>query len=95
MHLFHKIDGMDNTVHNDQTGPSAAVWSRYALFEYAILLSVKLCTIYLKYLDRYDKPTLFTQIKQHFKEQQHLLQQLQALGAQEMQWAQALDKGPW
>ena len=24
----------------------------------------------------------------------HLLQQLQALGAQEMQWAQALDKGP-
>ena len=27
--------------------------------------------------------------------QQHLLQQLQALGAQEMQWAQALDKGPW
>ena len=28
-------------------------------------------------------------------QQQHLLQQLQALGAQEMQWAQALDKGPW
>ena len=27
-------------------------------------------------------------------QQQHLLQQLQALGAQEMQWAQALDKGP-
>ena len=26
--------------------------------------------------------------------QQHLLQQLQAVGAQEMQWAQALDKGP-
>ena len=28
-------------------------------------------------------------------QQQHLLQWLQALGAQEMQWAQALDKGPW
>ena len=27
-------------------------------------------------------------------QQQHLLQPLQALGAQEMQWAQALDKGP-
>ena len=26
-------------------------------------------------------------------QQQHLLQWLQALGAQEMQWAQALDKG--
>ena len=32
----------------------------------------------------------------HWSEkQQHLLQRLQALGAQEMQWAQALDKGPW
>ena len=28
-------------------------------------------------------------------QQQHLLHQLQALGAQEMQWAQALDKRPW
>ena len=28
-------------------------------------------------------------------QQQHLLQRLQALGAQEMQWAQALEKGPW
>ena len=28
-------------------------------------------------------------------QQQHLLQPLQALGAQEMQWAQALDKRPW
>ena len=28
-------------------------------------------------------------------QQQHLLQWLQVLGAQEMQWAQALDKGPW
>ena len=28
-------------------------------------------------------------------QQQHLLQCLQALGAQEMQWAQALEKGPW
>ena len=27
-------------------------------------------------------------------QQQHLLQWLQALGAQEMQWAQALNKGP-
>ena len=27
-------------------------------------------------------------------QQQHLLQWLQVLGAQEMQWAQALDKGP-
>ena len=27
-------------------------------------------------------------------QQQHLLQRLQALGAQEMQWAQMLDKGP-
>ena len=27
-------------------------------------------------------------------QQRHLLQWLQALGAQEMQWAQALDKGP-
>ena len=27
-------------------------------------------------------------------QQQHLLQRLEALGAQEMQWAQALDKGP-
>ena len=27
--------------------------------------------------------------------QQHLLQRLQALGVQEMQWAQVLDKGPW
>ena len=27
-------------------------------------------------------------------QQQYLLQWLQALGAQEMQWAQALDKGP-
>ena len=27
-------------------------------------------------------------------QQQHLLQWLQALGAQEMQWAQMLDKGP-
>ena len=27
-------------------------------------------------------------------QQQHLLQLLQALGAQKMQWAQALDKGP-
>ena len=27
-------------------------------------------------------------------QQQHLLQWLQALGAQEMQWAQVLDKGP-
>ena len=27
-------------------------------------------------------------------QQQHLLQWLQALGAQEMQWAQALEKGP-
>ena len=27
-------------------------------------------------------------------QQQHLLQRLQALGPQEMQWAQALDKGP-
>ena len=26
--------------------------------------------------------------------QQHLLQRVQALGAQEMQWAQGLDKGP-
>ena len=26
-------------------------------------------------------------------QQQHLLQRLQALGAQKMQWAQALDKG--
>ena len=32
----------------------------------------------------------------HWSQQkQHLLQWLQALGAQEMQWAQALDKGPW
>ena len=28
-------------------------------------------------------------------QQQHLLQRLQALGAQELQWAQALNKGPW
>ena len=28
-------------------------------------------------------------------QQQHLLQWLQALGTQEMQWAQALEKGPW
>ena len=28
-------------------------------------------------------------------QQQHLLQRLQALGAQEMQWAQVLDKSPW
>ena len=28
-------------------------------------------------------------------QQQHLLQRMQALGAQEMQWAQAIDKGPW
>ena len=28
-------------------------------------------------------------------QQQHLLQWLQALGAQEMLWAQAHDKGPW
>ena len=28
-------------------------------------------------------------------QQQHLLQWLQALGAQEMQWAQALEKRPW
>ena len=28
-------------------------------------------------------------------QQQHLLQWLQALDAQEMQWAQALEKGPW
>ena len=28
-------------------------------------------------------------------QQQHLLQWLQALGAQEMQWAHALEKGPW
>ena len=27
-------------------------------------------------------------------QQKHLLQWLQVLGAQEMQWAQALDKGP-
>ena len=27
-------------------------------------------------------------------QQQHLLQRLQAMGAQKMQWAQALDKGP-
>ena len=27
-------------------------------------------------------------------QQQHLLQWLEILGAQEMQWAQALDKGP-
>ena len=27
-------------------------------------------------------------------QQQHLLQQLKALSAQEMQWAQMLDKGP-
>ena len=27
-------------------------------------------------------------------QQQHLLQWLQALGAQEMQWVQALDRGP-
>ena len=27
-------------------------------------------------------------------QQQHLLQWLQALGAQEMQWTQAIDKGP-
>ena len=27
-------------------------------------------------------------------QQQHLLQWLQALGAQEMQWVQALEKGP-
>ena len=27
-------------------------------------------------------------------QQQHLLQRLQALGAQEIQWTQALDKGP-
>ena len=27
-------------------------------------------------------------------QQQHLLQRLPALGAQEMQWAQMLDKGP-
>ena len=27
-------------------------------------------------------------------QQQHLLQWMQAMGAQEMQWAQALDKGP-
>ena len=29
------------------------------------------------------------------RQQQHLLQWLQALGAQEMQWAQASDRGPW
>ena len=29
------------------------------------------------------------------QQQQHLLQWLQALGAQEMQWAQALEKWPW
>ena len=28
-------------------------------------------------------------------QQQHPLQQLQVLGAQEMQWVQVLDKGPW
>ena len=28
------------------------------------------------------------------EQQQHFLQWLQALGTQEMQWAQALDKGP-
>ena len=28
-------------------------------------------------------------------QQQHLLRRLQVLSAQEMQWAQALDKGPW
>ena len=27
-------------------------------------------------------------------QQQHLLQRLQVMGTQEMQWAQALDKGP-
>ena len=27
-------------------------------------------------------------------QQQHLMQRMQALGAQEMQWAQVLDKGP-
>ena len=30
----------------------------------------------------------------HWSGQQQHLQQLQALGTQEMQWAQALDKGP-
>ena len=31
----------------------------------------------------------------HWSGQQHYLLQLQALGAQVMQWAQVLDKGPW
>ena len=44
-------------------------------------------------------PAEFRQVSMHrllhwSGQQQHLLQLLQALGAQEMQWAQALDKGP-
>ena len=43
-------------------------------------------------------PAEFRQVSIHLLahwsgQQQHLLQWLQALGAQEMQWAQALDKG--
>ena len=44
-------------------------------------------------------PAEFRRVSMHYLshwsvQQQHLLQRLQALGAQEMQWAQALDKGP-
>ena len=35
-----------------------------------------------------------SRLSQWSGQQHHLLQWLQALGAQEMQWAQALDKGP-
>ena len=45
-------------------------------------------------------PAEFRQVSMHglshwSGQQQHLLQWLQELGAQEMQWAQALEKGPW
>ena len=48
---------------------------------------------------RYGTPAEFRRVSMchlwHWSgQQQHLLQWLQALGAQEMQWAQALDKGP-
>ena len=66
---------------------------------------VKIIAVLIKYISGLDlrygtgPPAEFRRVSMrclsHWSgQQQHLLQWLQALGAQEMQWAQALEKGP-
>ena len=56
---------------------------------------IMICGTGLDLLQSSDRRVSMRCLSHWSGQQQHLLQWLQALGAQEMQWAQALEKGPW